>query len=148
MRAVIQVSREIGHQVTVFSIVDISEELFVQLKPGTYHIRLEVDWLNQAVLNKGNLVVYATKNNVSLQELTQEEMEKVLPRLIVNNLDLNQEKPALENYSQGVRVRTSDKKFRYVMGIENISDENSNLNIMLKDSENIRVKFQKVVKDK
>lgn len=75
-------------------------------------------------------------------------MEKVLPRLIVNNLDLNQEKPALENYSQGVRVRTSDKKFRYVMGIENISDENSNLNIMLKDSENIRVKFQKVVKDK
>lgn len=72
MRAVIQVSREIGHQVTVFSIVDISEELFVQLKPGTYHIRLEVDWLNQAVLNKGNLVVYATKNNVSLQELTQE----------------------------------------------------------------------------
>ena len=128
--------------------LDISEELFVQLKPGTYHIRLEVDWLNQAVLNKGNLVVYATKNNVSLQELSQEEMEKVLPRLIVNNLDLNQEKPALENYSQGVRVRTSDKKFRYVMGIENISDENSNLNIMLKDSENIRVKFQKVVKDK
>ena len=33
---------------------------------GKYIIKLEVDWLYEEFLNKGNLVVYGSENNIKL----------------------------------------------------------------------------------
>ena len=36
---------------------------------GKYIIKLEVDWLYEEFLNKGNLVVYGSENNIKIERL-------------------------------------------------------------------------------
>ena len=36
---------------------------------GKYLIRIEVNWEHEELINKGNLVVYATKGNADIIEL-------------------------------------------------------------------------------
>ena len=67
VRVVLKVFLEIDHHVIVSHYIDISPEIFVNLEPGIYYLRVEVDWINERALNRGNILIYASQRNVEVK---------------------------------------------------------------------------------